>query len=69
MLLTLDTPRYERTVHLSYLKTETILINVPIYKHVVITTLYSLLNLILTVYKNPSGPLNKDRENYVNSYT
>jgi hypothetical protein len=66
VLLTLDSPRYERKIlNLSYLKTETSGINVPIHKYAVTITFYSLLHLILFVYKNPSGPLNKDHKNYV----
>lgn len=66
MLLTLDTARYERKIlNLSYLQTETSHINIPIYKHAVIITFYFLFNLTLFVYKNPSGLLNKDHENYL----
>jgi hypothetical protein len=65
MLLTLDTARYERKVlNLSYLKTETSRINVPIHKQAVIITFYFLFNLTLFAYKNPSVLHNKDPENY-----
>jgi len=46
-------------------KRETNRINVPIYKHADIITSYFLFNLTLFVYKNPSGLLNKDHENYL----
>jgi hypothetical protein len=66
MLLTLVTARHERKIlKLSYLQTETNRINVPIYKHAVIITSCFLFNLTLFVYKNPSGLLNKDHENYL----
>jgi len=66
MLLTSDTGRYERKIlNLSYLQTETSLINVPIYKHAVTITFYFLFNFTLFVYKNPSRLLNKDNENYL----
>ena len=66
MLLTLDTAIYERKIlNLSYLQTETSRINIPTYKHSVITTFYFLFNLTLFVYKNPSGLFNKDHEYYL----
>jgi hypothetical protein len=62
-LLTVDTAIYERkNLNLPYLQTETSRINVPIHKRTVTITFYFLFNLTLSVYKNPSGLLNKDHE-------